>query len=145
MNALRTDVVYASEDAHNIGYPVRVLDSRKWTALPSSTGAGEEWLLLEADDRSVPDDVEFGPLCLSWEEFHGGLHGWQALMTFQWESLPEDGDAASIEIANRVTQMGSRHLATGDAHLYIQPLNSRRLLCTWQEYPKLWLDRFNNR
>ncbi|MFB6823707.1 hypothetical protein ACFCXA_19190 [Streptomyces virginiae] len=127
MGDLRADVLYAAElFAQKPPQPVRVLDGRRWTSVPSGDQSGFSWQLSAFDASGSSPDADYGIACLYWSPTDPEPDG-QALLDYPWEPLPEDPVEAGVELTHRARTVRSEHASVW---LCLRPV-PRRLLTPW--------------
>ncbi|MEU3855278.1 hypothetical protein [Streptomyces sp. NPDC029554] len=131
MGELRTDVLYAV-DLFTEGqpWPVRVLDTRRWSSTSSRDRSGFVWRLNNAGDApSSSLDTNHGVACLYWSPTDPEPDG-AALLDYPWEPLPEDPEEAGAELTRRAKEFGPGH---SSVWLCLRPIPRRRISTRWLE------------
>lgn len=131
MGELRTDVLYAV-DLFTEGqpWPVRVLDTRRWTSTSSRDQSGFVWRLNRIGEApGSPLDTDYGIACLYWSPTDPEPDG-PTLLDYPWEPLPEDPEEAGAELTRRAKESGPGY---SSVWLCLRPIARRRVSARWVE------------
>jgi hypothetical protein len=133
MGELRTDVLYAVDlFAEGQPWPVRVLDTRRWSSTSSGDQSGFVWRLASIGDPPRSSwTTDYGIACLYWSPTDPEPDG-QALLDFPWEPLPEDPEEAAAELTRRAKETGPGH-GHASVWLCLAPIARRRVSARWLE------------
>jgi hypothetical protein len=136
MGELRTDVLYAVDlFAEGQPWPVRVLDTRRWSSTAPGDQSGFVWRLPGIDGVGDPPrspwNTDYGIACLYWSSTDPEPDG-QALLDYPWEPLPEDPEEASAELTRRAKETGPER-GHASVWLCLGPIARRRISARWLE------------